>query len=341
MRALGKLKNQEGLWMYEAPIPEIGDYDVLIRVKKTAICGTDIHIYKWDAWAQSTVPVPMTTGHEFCGVVEKVGKAVHHICPGDRVSGEGHIVCGHCRNCRAGKMHLCRNTLGTGVERPGCFADYVSMPASNVVLLPDEIPDDIAAFLDPLGNAVHTALSFDLIGEDVLITGAGPIGCMGCAIAKYAGARHVVVTDMNDLRLKLAKQMGATKAVNIKNENLRGVMEELRMKEGFDVGLEMSGSPQALNDMIDVMNYGGKIALLGILPDPTPLPMTKIIFKSLFIKGIYGREMYETWYKTMSMLQAGLNVSPVVTHCFAPEDFEKAFDVMIKGEAGKVLLDWS
>ncbi len=341
MRALGKLKAERGLWMYDAPKPKIGAQDVLVRVQKAAICGTDLHIYEWDEWAQETIPVPLTIGHEFCGIVEEVGESVLWFKPGDRVSGEGHIVCEGCRSCRAGRKHHCRNTLGTGIQRPGCFADYISMPASNLILLPDEVSDEVASFLDPLGNAVHSALSFDLVGEDVLITGAGPIGCMAVAIAKKAGARHVVITDMNDYRLAIADKMGATRSVHVKRENLATVMRELGMKEGFDVGLEMSGSPHALRDMIEAMNYGGNIALLGILPDSTQIPMTKVIFKSLLLKGIYGREMFETWYKSISLLQSGLDVTPVITHTFKAEEFEKAFQVMIEGEAGKVILDWS
>lgn len=341
MRALGKLKAEPGLWMYDAKKPVIGALDVLVRVQKAAICGTDLHIYQWDEWAQETIPVPLTIGHEFYGIVEEVGDAVLWFKPGDRVSGEGHIVCEGCRSCRAGRKHHCRNTLGTGIQRPGCFADYISMPASNLIALPKEVTDEVASFLDPLGNAVHSALSFDLVGEDVLITGAGPIGCMAVAIAKKAGARHVVITDMNEYRLALADKMGATRSVHIKKEKLSHVMNELGMKEGFDVGLEMSGSPLALRDMIEAMNYGGKIALLGILPDSTQISMTKVIFKSLLLKGIYGREMFETWYKTISLLQSGLDVKPIITHTFKAEEFEKAFEVMIQGEAGKVILDWS
>lgn len=341
MRALGKLKRETGLWMYDAPMPEYGPNDLLIKIKKTAICGTDIHIYQWDKWAQDTIPVPMTVGHEFVGIVEKVGSAVSGFKPGDRVSGEGHLICGQCRNCRAGKLHLCRNTLGVGVNRTGCFAEYLVIPATNAFPVPPEISDDIASFLDPLGNAVHTALSFDLVGEDVLITGAGPIGIMATAIARHVGARHVVITDINDYRLGLAQKMGATRAVNVTRTNLKDVMKELKMAEGFDVGLEMSGSPAAFQTMIDTMNHGGKIALLGIIPDGTSIAWTKVIFKSLFLKGIYGREMFETWYKMASMLQSGLDVKPVITHTFAANDFQKGFDVMLAGQSGKVILDWS
>ncbi|MBI2743294.1 MAG: L-threonine 3-dehydrogenase [Chlamydiales bacterium] len=341
MKALGKLKRETGLWMYDAPMPEVGPNDLLIKIKKTAICGTDLHIYQWDKWAQDTIPVPMTVGHEFVGTVEKVGSAVSGFNRGDRVSGEGHLICGQCRNCRAGKFHLCRNTLGVGVNRTGCFAEYIAIPASNAFPVPEDISDEIASFFDPLGNAVHTALSFDLVGEDVLITGAGPIGIMAAAIARHVGARHVVITDINEYRLNLAKKMGVTRAVNVKETNLTEVMKELGMKEGFDVGLEMSGSPSAFQNMIDAMNHGGKIALLGILPDGASIAWTRVIFKSLFIKGIYGREMFETWYKMASMLQSGLDVKPVVTHTFAADDFQKAFDVMLAGQSGKVILNWS
>ncbi|HSW86634.1 MAG TPA: L-threonine 3-dehydrogenase [Rhabdochlamydiaceae bacterium] len=341
MQALGKLKGEEGIWMYDAPIPEIGPNDVLIKIKKTALCGTDVHIYNWDEWAQNTIPVPMTVGHEFVGTIEKIGSEVQGFKKGDRVSGEGHITCGVCRNCRAGKRHLCRNTYGIGVNRTGCFAEYLSMPAVNVIAVPKEIPDNIAAFLDPLGNAVHTALSFDLIGEDVLITGAGPIGIMGAAIAQHAGARHIVITDMNPYRLDLVKKMGAAIPVDVSKEDLGSVMKNLGMLEGFDVGLEMSGNPHAFNQMIDAMNNGGKIALLGILPDKAGIDWTKVIFKGLILKGIYGREMFETWYKTISMLQSGLDISSVVTHEFKAKDFQKAFDVMRQGQSGKVILDWS
>ncbi len=341
MKALGKLKKEPGLWMYDAPMPQMGPNDVLIRIKKTAICGTDLHIYKWDAWAQATIPVPMTVGHEFFGVIDKVGSEVKGFKQGDRVSGEGHLICGYCRNCRAGRLHHCRNTVGIGVQKTGCFAEYLVMPASNVVHVPSEVSDDVASFLDPLGNAVHTALSFDLVGEDVLITGAGPIGIMGAAIAKRAGARRVVITDINDFRLNLAQKIGVTKAVNVTKKNLPDVMKELGIAEGFGVGLEMSGNNDAFTSMVDAMNHGGKIAILGILHDGSPAPWTKIIFKSLTLKGIYGREMYETWYKMISMLQSGLDVSPVITHTFPAKDFQKAFDIMLEGKSGKVILDWT
>lgn len=342
MKALGKLKKEPGLWLYDAPMPSIGHNDILIKIKKTGICGTDVHIYNWDEWAQKTIPVPMTIGHEFVGVIEKVGSEVKNFKPGDRVSGEGHLNCGTCRNCRAGERHLCRNTIGVGVNRTGCFAQYIAIPASNAVLVPDEIPDDIASFLDPLGNAVHTALSFDLIGEDVLITGAGPIGLMAASVARHVGARHVVITDLNDYRLHLAKKMGgANRVVNVAKEKLPQVMKELKMTEGFDVGLEFSGSPHAFNQMIDVMNHGGKMALLGILPASTAIDWPKVIFNSLSIKGIYGREMFETWYKMMSMLQSKLDIRSVITHVFPYQDYEKAFEIMREGNSGKIILEWS
>ncbi len=341
MKALVKAKAEEGIWMQEVERPEYGPNDLLIRVRKTAICGTDIHIYNWDEWAQRTIPVPMTVGHEFVGVVEAVGSEVQGYAVGDRVSGEGHITCGHCRNCRAGQRHLCPNTIGVGVNRPGCFAEYLAIPAINAFKLPDSVPDEIAAFLDPLGNATHTALSFDLVGEDVLITGAGPIGIMAVAIARHCGARHVVITDVNEYRLDLAKRMGATRAVNVRDEDLRDVIRELEMTEGFDVGMEMSGVPSAFRQMIDSMRNGGKIAMLGIPPADMAIDWNKVIFKGLFIKGIYGREMFETWYKMIAMLQSGLDISPVLTHELKVDEFQKGFDVMRSGQSGKVVLDWS
>ena len=340
MRALGKLKKEVGIWLYDAPMPKIGSRDLLIRIKKTALCGTDLHIYEWDEWAKQTIPVPMTTGHEFFGIVETVGSEVKDFKPGDRVSGEGHLVCGICRNCRAGRRHLCSRTIGIGVTCTGCFSDYFAFPASNAILVPKEIPDSIASFLDPLGNAVHTALSFDLVGEDVLITGAGPIGILAIAVARHAGARRIVITDVNPFRLALAEKVGPTRAVNVAKENLSAVMKELDFQEGFDVGLEMSGNPIALNQMIDNMVHGGKIALLGILPKGAGIDWVKVIFHGLTLKGIYGREMYETWFKMVSMLQNGLDVSPVITHEFPAKDFQKAFDVLKEGKAGKVILDW-
>ncbi len=341
MKALVKAEKTEGIWLKDVAKPVCGHNDLLIKVKKTAICGTDIHIYNWDEWAQTTIPVPMTVGHEFVGVVAEIGSEVAGFKEGDRVSGEGHITCGHCRNCRAGRRHLCPNTVGVGVNRPGCFAEYIAIPAVNAYPLPAHVSDDVAAFLDPLGNATHTALSFDLVGEDVLITGAGPIGIMACAVAKHAGARNVVITDVNDYRLDLARKMGATRAVNVTKQQLADVTRELGMKEGFDVGLEMSGNPQAFRTLIDSMVNGGKVALLGIPPKDTTIDWNKVIFKGLFIKGIYGREMFETWYKMIAMLESGLDVSPVLTHRLPVAQFQEGFDAMRSGKSGKVVLDWS
>jgi threonine 3-dehydrogenase len=341
MRALVKAEKTEGLRAQDVPRPELGHNDVLIRISKTAICGTDIHIYNWDEWAQKTIPVPMTIGHEFVGTIAELGSEVQGLKIGQRVSGEGHITCGHCRNCRAGKRHLCPNAKGIGVDRPGAFAEYLALPAVNVYPLPDDISDDIAAFLDPLGNAVHTALSFDLVGEDVLITGAGPIGCMAVAIAKHVGARHVVITDVNDYRLDLARKMGATRAINVGSESLEATMRDLGMREGFDVGLEMSGNPQAFRQMLSTLVHGGKAALLGLLPDAAGIDWQQVIFKGLILKGIYGREMFETWYKMVSMLQSGLDISRVLTHHYAIADFQQGFDIMRSGQSGKVILDWT
>jgi threonine 3-dehydrogenase len=341
MKALYKKEAKPGIWMKnDAPVPEVGHNDVLIKIKKTAICGTDIHIYKWDQWSQKNVPVGLVTGHEYVGVIEKVGSEVQGFKPGERVSGEGHITCGHCRNCRSGKQHLCIEQKGVGVNRPGAFAEYLSLPASNVVKIPDDISDDIAAIFDPFGNATHTALSFDLVGEDILITGAGPIGCMASAICKFAGARHVVITDVNDYRLDLARKMGATRIVNVTKEKLSGVMKELHMTEGFDVGMEMSGNPEAFRQMIDAMRPAGKIALLGIPPGDMSIDWGKFIFKGLTLKGIYGREMFETWHKMISMVQSGLDLTPMITHHYKANDFEKAFETMASGQSGKVILDW-
>src|SRR5690349_31413 len=314
MKALVKKERAPGIWMETIPDPQVGPNDVCIRIARTAICGTDMHIYKWDEWAQKTIPVPMAVGHEYCGKIVELGSEVRGFAVGDRVSGEGHITCGYCRNCRAGRRHLCRNTVGVGVNRPGAFAEYLVIPAVNAFPIPDDIPDEIAAILDPFGNAAHTALSFDLVGEDVLITGAGPIGIMAAAICRHVGARHVVITDVNDYRLELAKKMGAHRAVNISREKLRDVMPSLNMVEGFDVGLEMSGVPAAFRDMLDVMNHGGKIALLGIPPGDTAIDWTQVIFKGLTIKGIYGREMFETWYKMIALIQGGLDLRPMITH---------------------------
>jgi threonine 3-dehydrogenase len=340
MKALVKAKAQEGIWMQDVPDPTVGPNDVLVKVQKTAICGTDIHIYNWDQWAQSTIPVPMHVGHEFVGQIVEFGSEVRGLCIGQRVSAEGHITCGHCRNCRAGQRHLCRNTDGIGVNRPGAFAEYISVPAVNICPIPDGVSDDLASILDPLGNAAHTALSFDLVGEDVLITGAGPIGIMAVAIARRAGARHIVITDVNNYRLDLAEKMGATATVNVSKQALRDVMSELKMTEGFDVGLEMSGVPSGLNDMLETINHGGKIALLGILPENTGINWNHVIFKGLEIRGIYGRRMFETWYKTIAMIESGLELAPVITHHFDVEDFQKGFDIMRSGQSGKVILNW-
>jgi threonine 3-dehydrogenase len=341
MKALYKKEAKPGIWMKtDAPIPAVGPNDVLIKIKKTAICGTDIHIYKWDEWSQKNVPVGLITGHEYVGVIEKVGSEVKGFKPGERVSGEGHITCGVCRNCRGGKQHLCIHTVGIGVNRQGAFAEYLSLPASNAVKIPDDISDDIASFFDPFGNAAHTALSFDLVGEDVLITGAGPIGIMAAAICRFAGARHVVITDVNDYRLGLARKMGATRAVNVKQETLREVMSDLKMTEGFDVGLEMSGNPDAFRQMIGIMRPAGKIAMLGIPPGEMSIDWGSFIFKGLTLKGIYGREMFETWHKMIAMVQSGLDLTPMATHHFPADDFQKAFDIMASGQSGKVILEW-
>ena len=340
MKALAKLKAEPGIWMTETAVPEIGHNDVLIKIRKTAICGTDMHIYQWDEWSQATVPVPMVTGHEYAGEIVALGSEVRGYEIGDRVSGEGHITCGHCRNCRAGRRHLCRNTEGVGVNRPGAFAEYLALPAYNLFKLPDEISDDLAAIFDPFGNAVHTALAFDVVGEDVLITGAGPIGIMAAAVIRHIGARHVVITDVNDYRLALAEQMGATRTVNVSRESLKEVMAELDMHEGFDVVLEMSGVPSAVEQMLDVINHGGKIAMLGIPPGEMAIDWTKVIFKGLTIKGIYGREMFETWYKMASLIQSGLDLSPIITHRLGVADFQEGFEIMGSGQSGKVVLDW-
>lgn len=340
MKTLSKLKKEKGLWLVDAPMPTCGENDVLIKIKKTAICGTDLHIYNWDEWAQKTIPVPMHVGHEFVGNIVELGKNVTQFSIGDRVSGEGHITCGHCRNCRAGERHLCRETKGIGVNIPGAFAEYLVMPAENIVKLPDNISDSVASMLDPYGNAVHTALEFDLVGEDVLITGAGPVGLMAIPIAKKVGARHVVITDVNPYRLKLAEKMGATVAVNSTQTDLKTVMRELGMTEGFDVGLEMSGNERAFQDMLSVMNHGGRIAMLGIPPKPFAIDWNAVIFKSLKIAGIYGRRMFETWYKGIALLQSGVDVSPIITAEYHYTDFEKAFTDMLSGQAGKVILKW-
>ena len=340
MKSLVKLKPEPGIWLTDTDKPTMGHNDLLIKIKKTAICGTDIHIYNWDEWSQKTIPVPMVVGHEYAGEVVDIGQEVKGFSLGDRVSGEGHITCGHCRNCRGGRTHLCRNTVGVGVNRAGAFAEYLVIPAYNAFKLPDEISDDLAAVFDPFGNAVHTALSFDLVGEDVLITGAGPIGIMAAAVAKHVGARHVVITDINEYRLDLARKMGATRAVNVSKEDLNDVMSDLGMTEGFDVGLEMSGVPIAFTSMLDSMNNGGKIAMLGIPGKNMAIDWSQIIFKGLTIKGIYGREMFETWYKMASLIQSGLDLSPIITHHYNIDDFQQGFDVMRSGQSGKVILNW-
>ena len=340
MRALVKARAERGNWMQDVEYPTVGHNDVLIQVKRSAVCGTDIHIFQWDDWAKSTIKVPTTIGHEFYGEIVECGSEVKGFVVGDRVSAEGHITCGVCRNCRAGRRHLCMNTLGVGVNRNGAFAEYVSVPAFNVFKLPASITDDMAAILDPLGNATHTALSFDLVGEDVLITGAGPIGVMAVAIARYAGARHIVITDINDYRLDLARKMGATRALNVSNESIDQTMTDLGMEEGFDVGMEMSGNPSAFRDMLRTMHHGGKVAILGIPPDEMSIDWTDVIFKGLVLKGIYGREMFETWYKMSSMLQSGLNIEPIITHHFAADEFQNAFELMESGQSGKIILHW-
>jgi len=343
VKALAKLEPRPGMWRVDdAPEPVVGPNDVLIGIRRTSICGTDVHIDTWDAWAARTVPVPMITGHEYMGDVLEVGSEVRGVKVGDRVSGEGHITCGHCRNCRAGLRHLCRNTEGVGVTRPGAFAERFVLPAANVFVIPDEVPDDWGAILDPLGNAVHTALSFDLVGEDVLITGAGPIGCMAAAVCRFVGARYVVVTDVNPYRLGLAERMGATRVVDVSRPetDLKDVMVELGMTEGFDVGLEMSGAAAAFGQLLENLNWGGHVALLGIPPAEVAVDWDQVIFKGLTLKGIYGREMFETWYKMAGMLQSGLDLEPIITHRLGVEAYREGFDVMGSGQAGKVILRW-
>ncbi len=340
MRALVKAKAERGIWLQDIAKPEIGHNDVLIKVRRTAICGTDIHIYKWDDWASKTIPVPLAVGHEFSGEIVEYGSEVRGFDVGDRVSAEGHITCGICRNCRAGRRHLCINTVGVGVNRAGAFADFIAVPAFNVFKIPDVISDDLASILDPLGNATHTALSFDLVGEDVLITGAGPIGVMAVAIARYAGARHIVITDVNDYRLDLARQAGASVALNVTQGSIDDTMKDLGMEEGFDVGMEMSGNPSAFRDLLRTMHHGGSVALLGIPPGEMAIDWNDVIFKGLNLKGVYGREMFETWYKMSSMLQSGLNVDSIITHRFSVDDFQPAFDLMESGQSGKVILNW-
>ena len=341
MRALVKSRPEPGLELLDVPVPEIGPMDVLIRISRTAICGTDLHIWNWDPWARKTIPVPMTVGHEYCGYVEKTGFGVTDLKPGDYVSGEGHLVCGRCRNCLAGRRHLCPNTEGVGVNRPGAFAEFLSLPYRNVYRLDPAIPENLAAIFDPLGNAVHTALSWDLVAEDVLITGAGPIGCMAAAVCRFAGARHVVVTDPNPFRLDLARQLGATRTIDVSRESLSEVKEELKMAEGFDIGLEMSGHPSGLADILEHTSHGARVSLLGIFPDKLEIDFDKVIFKGLILKGIYGREMFETWYKMSSMIRAGLDPTGVITHEFPITDFEEAFETMLSGKSGKIILNWS
>ncbi len=342
MQAIVKRKAEPGLWLEEVPIPEVGSDDVLIRILKTSVCGTDVHIYNWDAWSQKTIPVPMVIGHEFVGIIDRVGDRVRGFAPGDLVTGEGHIVCGHCRNCLAGRRHLCPNTQGVGVNRQGAFAEYLSIPTSNVWHADPNIPLDVLSCFDPLGNAVHTALSFDIIGEDVVITGAGPIGCMAVAICRHAGARNVVITDINPYRLDLAKKMAPNVfAVDVRSDSLGDAMKQLGMKEGFDVALEMSGSPKAMTDLLPAMFHGGKIALLGIMPASAAIDWNIVVFSALTIKGIYGREMYETWYKMTAMIQSGLDISPVITHRFPYARFKEAIELMKSGNSGKIVLDWS
>ena len=340
MKALVKSKAEPGLWLENVPVPAIGINDVLIRIKRTGICGTDLHIYHWDAWAQKTIPVPLTVGHEFVGEIVEVGANVTDFFPGEIVSGEGHVVCGRCRNCLAGRRHLCKDTSGVGVNRPGAFAEYLSLPMTNVWHHRPGVDLDVAAIFDPFGNAVHTALSFPILGEDVLITGAGPIGIMAAAVARHAGARFVVVTDVNEYRLELARKMGATVALNIRDGSLDDVQAQLGMQEGFDVGLEMSGNPAALQSMIGALCHGGKIAMLGIPSGPIDVDWNKVVFNMLTLKGIYGREMYETWYMMSVMLQSGLDITPVITHRFPVADWEQGFEVMSSGQSGKVILDW-
>lgn len=341
MKALVKKESKPGLWLEEVPKPTIGINDVLIKVDRTGICGTDVHIYKWDDWAQKTIPVPMVVGHEFVGEIVEVGSNVADYVPGEIVSGEGHVVCGRCRNCFAGRRHLCAHTRGVGVNRPGAFAEYISLPMTNIWHHDDSIDRDVASIFDPFGNAVHTALSFDVLGEDVLITGAGPIGVMAAAVVKHAGARHVVVTDVNPYRLELAKKMGATLALDVRDNTIANAQKELGMTEGFDVGLEMSGNPVAFRDMLNNMCHGGKIAMLGIPEKEIAIDWNIVVFNMLTLKGIYGREMYETWYKMTVMLQSGLDISPIITHRFHASEFEKGFEVMLSGQSGKVILDWN
>ncbi|WP_314885824.1 L-threonine 3-dehydrogenase [Psychrobacter immobilis] len=340
MKALVKAHAKKGIWMQDMPEPTVGINDVKIKIKKTAICGTDLHIYKWDEWSQNTIKTPMIIGHEYVGIISEIGEGVKHLEVGDRVTGEGHIACGHCRNCRRGKLHVCENTIGVGVDRDGAFAEYLVIPADNVIKLDERISDEMAAIMDPFGNATHTALSFPVLGEDVLVTGAGLIGSMATAICRFAGARNIVVSDISDYRLELAKKMGATMTINpAKGETIEGAIAELKM-HGFDIGLEMSGSPQAFDSMISNMYNGSKISLLGILPNTTTVDWSKIIFKALTLKGIYGREMWETWYQMEQMLISGIDLSPIITHRMHIDDFQEGFDIMESGQCGKVILSW-
>jgi len=341
LKALVKKEAAPGIWLDDVPEPKVGHNDVLIEIGKTAICGTDMHIYNWDAWARKTIPVPMAVGHEYYGRIVDMGSEVRGFRTGDRVSGEGHITCGYCRNCRAGRRHLCRNTVGVGVNRPGAFAQYLAIPADNAFKLPDSISDDVASILDPFGNATHTALAFNMVGEDVLITGAGPIGIMAVAIARFVGARHVVITDVNDYRLELASRMGASRAINVQRESLEQTMKDLGMQEGFDVGLEMSGNAAALRDLLRTMHHGGSVAILGIPPEDTAIDWNQVIFKGLTLKGIYGREMFETWYKMASLLQSGLKLEPIITHHLPVKEYAQAFNIMGSGRSGKVIMDWA
>ncbi|MCH7613243.1 MAG: L-threonine 3-dehydrogenase [Candidatus Marinimicrobia bacterium] len=340
MKAICKSKPEPGLWLKDVPKPEPGTNDVLIKILKTAICGTDLHIYKWDEWSQRTIKTPLVIGHEFVGEIVEIGVGVTHYKGGELVSGEGHITCGYCRNCRAGKRHLCHRTVGIGIHRDGAFAEYLIMPEQNVWPVHPDISSDIASFFDPFGNAAHTALSFEMVGEDVLITGAGPIGIMAVAICNFVGARHVVITDVNDFRLNLALKMGASMALNVTHDKIEDSIKKLGLSNGFDVGLEMSGNPNAFKNMLENMYHGGRIALLGLLPESTKINWDEIIFKGLQLKGIYGREMFETWYKMTQMLRSGLDISGVLTHRFSADDFQKGFDIMESGNCGKIILEW-
>lgn len=340
MKALGKLKKEPGLWLHDAAMPVCKKNEILVKIKKTSICGTDLHIYKWDKWAQNTITVPMITGHEFVGTIEEIGKDVQDLKIGTRIVGEGHLVCGYCRNCRAGLRHFCSHEKGIGVNINGCFAEYITIPASNAILIPDSISDEVASCLDALGNAIHTAHSFDLVGEDVLVTGAGPIGIMSAVVAKHLGARIVIITDTSDYRLSLAQKLGIQYAVNVERDSLQDLMKKLEIREGFSIGLEMSGNSSAFNQMLKAINYGGKIALLGILPDGVGIPWTHAIFHGFTLKCVYGRQIYDTWYKMLAMLESGLDIANIVTHSLDHTDFTKGFELSVRGLSGKVVLDW-